>query len=47
MLKPNETCLRCKQITIISEKKLQQMKSIFWAKLVCSFKILNPTSHAK
>ena len=32
MLKPDETCLICKQITITSKKMLQQIKSIFWEK---------------
>ena len=32
---------------IISEKMLQQIKSIFWEKWVWSLKTLNPTSHVK
>ena len=32
MLKSNKTCLRYKQITIISQKISQKIKSIFWKK---------------
>ena len=45
--KHNETCLRCQQIIVISEKMLQQLKSTFWERWVLSFKTLDPTSHAK
>ena len=34
MLKPNEKCLRCKQITNSFKQMSQQIKSIFWEKRV-------------
>ena len=47
MLEPNETCLRCKKVTIVSEKMPQQIKIIFWEQWVWRFKSLNLTSYAK
>ena len=46
MLKPNETCLKYKQLNIISERMSQQIKTIFWEICVWSSKTLNPESPA-